>query len=208
MSRLTISQAQQFYDEHGSELLSDYRSIVEVIRRHRIESPLDNSNYLHALLLTQLMLEHTSHQFRMLTGGMLDGFVGTLRTSFRQMLERIRDNSEPSHARVLVIVDGEESASEQEQSASCEALRELYAEFPCTLEIQKIRLQPGTSLSHFIVGDHDMVRDEQPHQPLDPRSDSSLVRADVSFYSPTKARLFMSRFDTFWEASQASLATT
>lgn len=197
MSRLTIAQSQKFYRDHGDELLKDYQSLVNLIRSHRIDSAVGNSNYLHALLLTRIMLDETSQQFRMLTGGVLDGFFSTLSDQWRAMLVRIRNrrkvDGDIAFARILVVNGGE----------PCGALKSLEDEFSDVLQVIGAKYRDN-SLTHFIVGDHDMVRDEKEHGPLDPESDANTVLADVSFYSPAKAHMFSTRFDTFWKAVSAA----
>jgi hypothetical protein len=197
MTRLTIEDAQNFYLDHGNELLADYKSMINVIRRHQIDTPLGNSNYLHALLLTRLMVDETSRSFRMLTGGSLDGFVTSLNESFRSMLLRIRGNRDRQQqdkpVRILIVNGG---------PGPCEALNNLKREFSDIMELV-LANHSDPKFPHFIVSDGEMVRDEKPHEQLTPESDANIVEADVSFYSLAKAAIFESRFDTFWNAAIA-----
>ena len=198
MSRLTISDAQKFYRSHHGELIADYKSLIRLIRDAKIRHPLSNSNYLHALSFTGLMMDETSYQFRMLTGGALDGFLDTLRSNFEKMLERIRSNKathKNCYARVL-IVNGETS----------KGVADLLSSYSDVLDLSNCRAEPGTEkdFRHFIVSDSDMLRDEQYHEPLSDSSDASDVVADVHFFDPSRAKMFANRFDTFWTAVKAS----
>ena len=196
MSQLKISDVQRLFSDHGAELLGDYRSVVTMIRKHKIDSPLENSNYLHALQLTQLMLEHTSQQFRMLTGGMLDGFIGTLAPHFESMLQRIKSSCRDGNtafARVILVTSGG-------VPVDCPVLDELQSRYDGVLDVSFVSVPEDAGIRHFIVGDNDMVRDEEEHDQLSLESDASMVRAKVSFFAPAKAKVFARKFDSYWDA--------
>ncbi|EMI40550.1 hypothetical protein [Rhodopirellula sp. SWK7] len=192
-SPLTITEAAQFFDNHSEELLKDYRSIKDLLRNAEITKPVANSNYLHALMLTDLMIEETGHQFRMLTGGAICGFLKTLEDSFTEMLDRFtssRKRGGSSFARILVVDGSDEHG----------LLEGLKTRFPEVVDYRFATAPKDAKFKHFIVGDEDMVRDEDFHAPIMQDSPADMIKAEVSFFDPSKAKVFASRFDTFWTA--------
>jgi len=184
---MNIDDATRLYKEFGQSLNPDFESLAGMFRQLSIEAPLSNSNYLHALSLTDLLFKHTDTSLSMVTGGTGDGFIGTLKGSFCAMLKRIK--ARKGKARVIVL-DGE-----------TKLLREWeQGEFAGTLEIAVATVRPNAEVRHFIVGDDDMVRDEEPHDALTGASDANKVRANVYFKNKAIARVFSSRFEAMWDA--------
>jgi len=184
---MKIKDAKEIYIKHGLSLQPDFEALAVVFRKCDIEAPIANSNYLHALSLTDLMFRHADHSLEMVTGGCGDGFIGGLKKSFLAMLEKIRKVE--GKARIIVI-DGE-----------TENLKTwANDEYKDVLELVEATANEGVIIPHFIVCDKDMVRDEEKHGPLDDDTDANKVRADVFFNNHSKARVFTTRFNAMWEA--------
>lgn len=184
---MNIEQARDVYQKFGSALNPDFEEWAKVFRRLAIEEPISNSNFLHALSLTDLMFCHTSRSLDMVTGDLGDGFVQCLQASFTKMLDRIR--AAGGKARIIVI-DGDAKLLRQMASGVYRGV----------LEVAEATLRPDAVVRHFIVGDDDMVRDEEPHAPLTNTTDANVVRADVYFHNKSMARVFSSRFGAMWSA--------
>jgi len=73
---MKIKDAKDIYLKHGLSLQPDFEALAVVFRKCDIEAPIANSNYLHALSLTDLMFRHADHSLEMVTGGCGDGFIG------------------------------------------------------------------------------------------------------------------------------------
>lgn len=89
-----------------------------------------------------------------------------------------------------------------DDSVNCCRLQRLKAAFPDNLEfaLGKVAAEDEKDFNHFIVCDHDMVRDEEYHGDVDADSPASKIKAEVCFWEPHKAKAFDSRFDSFWSA--------
>jgi len=68
------------------------------------------------------------------------------------------------------------------------------------LQIVSATTKDDAIIPHFIVCDNDMVRDEEPHGPLDDNTNANEVCAEVFFNNHSKARVFSSRFNAMWDA--------
>jgi hypothetical protein len=181
---MTIEKATALYEEYGSSLQSEIDQWIEFVQRAKIESPLSNGNYFHALQLTEGMLRRTCYRFLMLTGQGADNFVRSLRDAVRGMMRRIDANQ--GDARIIIA------------NGKGDELRELAAEFPRTLLVREVSITDGP-ISHFIVGDYDMVRQEEPHPPLEGKMLADVIKASMYFANPTKVRLFTEWFNKGWE---------
>lgn len=184
-STMTIQTARDLFLQYGEKFRPDCEAVVSLVRKRNLSDALPNSNYLHALSLTQLMLDHTDHEFRMLTGCAGDGFLSSLKSSFVEMLRRIRDVK--GTARIIFVNDNRKS----------EWIDSLRKEFPDTLDTVSVRA--ATNLSHFIVCDDDMVRDEELHDALTEQSSANLIKAKVFFKNLAMAEVFSVRFDAIWK---------
>lgn len=74
-SQMTIADAIDLFQEYGDEFRPDAESLVRVLRRANVSQPLENSNYLHALELTDLMMRNSHRSFDMVTGSAVDQFL-------------------------------------------------------------------------------------------------------------------------------------
>lgn len=187
--QMTINEAKQFFARFKDDLRPDVEALVSLFRDSEIDAPLANGNFLHALSLTELMIDHTRQSFSMLTGGSGDGFLSCLKDNLRRMLARVR--SVGGQARIIVI-NGDRDPS------AC--MTELQREFAGTLEVKTVFAAPGTNITHFIVCDDDMVRDEEPHPPLSDVASANLIKAKVFFRNRPKAKAFAFRFNSIWQA--------
>ncbi len=185
----TLADVQRDYAKTKDETRSEWASIVDMIREYRVDKPIKNTTYEHALQLTDQMLLNTKHHYRMVTGGYGDHFIETLCESFHAMLRRLRANN--GKAQIII-------ANTKDRPRCLSVLAE---EFSDVLEIAYVRANKG-SLSHFIVCDDDMVRDENPHDPFTSEDKAERVHADVYFSSKARAGTFTTIFDSIWDVTR------
>lgn len=183
---MDIQKAKEIYGEYTSDILSDVRSIVDLIRNSNISEPLSNSNYLHALAYTDLMLAHTQNRFQMLTGCAGGGFLHCLCESFAKMLARLKKNG--GTARVILV-----------NSDSRGPLDKLASKFPGTLQFIEATAPEEARITHFIVGDEDMARDEEYHSKFADHESAELIKAKVYFRNNAQAFALNRRFDAMWK---------
>ncbi|HEX4145989.1 MAG TPA: hypothetical protein VHY91_20985 [Pirellulales bacterium] len=188
-SAMNIRKAKELFRDYGREFVIELESVARVFRKARIRQPLPNGNFLHALCLTRVMLQHTNKSFLMVTGGAGGGFIDCLIDDFREMLGRIRNAK--GAAKILVVNDGSDD----------EYLSGLSSEFPDCLEVAYAK--SDSPIRHYIVADDDMLRDEQEHPPLSEDSDADSVVADVYFRNSNIASIFSERFERQWQAATA-----
>lgn len=181
-----IQKAREAYLNSRHMLRPDIDRWIETIQKAKVEAPLPNSDYFHALAFTDGMMRRICYRFLMLTGDTGDGLICSLRDTMREMLRRISLNQ--GDARVIVV------------NGSVDALRELAQEFPRALSICEAQSPREAPIAHFIVGDYSMVRQEAPHPPLRDDSDAGVVKADIFLANPGKVRLSTERFDQMWQS--------
>ncbi len=187
---MTISDAIDMYARCGTPLQHEIDQWIGLVQSAKLETPLSNANYFHALGLTEGMFRRICYRFLMLTGQGGDKFVGTLGTTIRHMLRRIQANQGDAR---IIIVNGD----------SC-GIRQLVEEFPGVLSVCAANAPKDSQPAHFIVGDYGMVRQEQPHEPLENGSPADLIKANMYFANPGKVRLFTQWFDDCWKLLQPS----
>lgn len=192
--RMDIQKAKDIFRECGRDLATEHENVVDFCRKNRVSAPLSNGNFLHALTLTELLFRHCDQSFRMVTGGAGDGFLGCLRNQFSQMLARLRANGGDAR---IVVVDGDTESG---------ILHELVGKYEGTLCVRAATAPTGKLVQHYMVADGEMVRDEEPHEPIDNGSDAGLIRAKVYFHSPGVAELFTKRHDRVWDRLSATVA--
>jgi hypothetical protein len=182
---MTIQAAREIFGKYDEAFFQDNANLTKMLRDSQSTAPLSNGSYLHALIYTDQMFRNTNNSFRMFTGGCGDGFLSCLSDSFEAMLKRL--HSFKAKARVI-IVDG-----------SAGFLADVKARFSETLEIVEAVAKPGSEISHFIVCDDAMVRDELPHVPLSEDKDANLIKAQVYFHNRAMSEIFSLRFDQTWD---------
>lgn len=190
---MRVSDATRIFCNFGDDFRDDVESLVSLIRSCDLKVALHNSNYLHALQLTQLMFDHTDHSFCMLTGDAADGFLKCLQSSFRKMLERIAIRG--GKARMIVLSEGQASDS---------TLKEHRLRFEGVFDYLTVRKPSTVKLRHFIVCDNEMVRDEELHEPLNQESSANEVKAKVHFKNENVAKVFTMKFDSLWKGITAA----
>ncbi len=191
---MKIHDAKEMFSKFGDDFRPDLESLVHLIRTSNICEPLENSNYLHALSLTEMMFIHTSHSFRMMTGSAVDGFLSCLKESFMEMLSRVTEAN--GIARMILVHEG---GGEEVDSP---VLKEARQRFASHFEFVSVNVPRHLKLTHFIACDDDMVRDEAWHTPLTAEAGANEVKAKVFFKNKTMAKSFNSRFDTLWTAME------
>jgi len=190
---MTIGVCKKLFEQYSDGFLPDQENLVQLFRRHRLDHAIHNENYLHALSLTDLMFQHTKYSFCMLTGSAGDGFLACLRDSFVAMLRRIRNSK--GEARVIVV------------NGSTTEFQPFLDEFPDTLTVIQAESASGAQIAHFIVGDDDMVRDEEIHSPLTKNSNANEIKADVYFANKIEADMFSRKFDIYWNGLNPTATT-
>ncbi len=183
---MTVADAQRIFSQYTNDFLEEQEHFVDLLRKNHIEQAISNSNYLHALTLTDLMFRHTDRSFRMLTGFEGDGFLKCLCKSFKSMLTRIQERGGKAR---IILVDGD--------ATDLQSIRE---EFKDTLEVvEAVPSNSESSIAHFLVCDTDMVRDEKPHKKLAEGGNANQIHAEVYFANRFKGGTFSRKFDLIWE---------
>lgn len=183
---MTIGDAKRIFTDYGCDLHDFYAVVHDNLIGDRRRVELDNSNYLHALQLTAVMMHNTVNNFLMLSGSTTDNFLGTLSQSFERMLARIRDARGRVHIITLNPPD------------TMPTLDRLADRFPKTLQIVRGYAGDEARVGHFIVADND-VRVEEPHAILSNDTDANLVRAKVHFNDAGRANRYQRQFDALWQ---------
>lgn len=182
---MKIRDAKDVFAHSRSELVNELSGITTWARKSHFSSALSNANFLHALVYSELMMRHTDEEFLMVTGGSGDGFIACLKDTFLEMLSRLKASGGKAR---IVVVDG---------SDTNEVLEQYQKQFSDTLEYVSATSK-GSQISHYIVCDGDMVRDEEPHGTLADSDAANIIKADVYFYNPGVADVFRSRFNRLW----------
>ncbi len=185
---MTIGQAKEFYAERGRMVYSDDVDLVNLIQDADWEKGIPNSNYVHALSLTELIFSNTRKSLLMLTGQTCDGFISCLLDSFTSMLKRFRQQQ--GAARIITI----NAVPEQ-----MEKLHKLEVTYGDVLTVRNARASEESKLEHFIVADKTILRDEKYHPPLTDQNLASAIQATVYFDNERKATVVSRRFGTIWE---------
>jgi hypothetical protein len=182
---MTVGQAQAIYTKFHSDLDEFYNSVYKDLISKQRGTELSNSNYLHALQLTSLMLSHTSASLVIFGGSTTNGFISVLEEQFRKTLTKLREVS--GKARIIII------NAEKDH----ETLDKLLVEFPATLSVAYGISDHEEQLGHYIVAD-DMVRIEEPHKRLTKDSSANDIKARVVFNNRPQASRYTSLFDSIW----------
>jgi len=148
-------------------------------------SGLVNDTYFNALEYTDLMFYRTLSNIRMFSGSDGDGFLSTLHSSFGRALAKIKKAD--GFARLILISDEIPPALKQIQQTHSDVL-----------EVVPVRIESGVNLSHYIVCDDNMLRDEKVHKTLTPETDIKEIKAFVYFDNEAKAKNFAEKFDDLW----------
>ena len=179
---LTVGDAKRLYDKYGgAAFYSDDLMACDTGK------PLKNSNYIHALFLTEEMFKATGHSLRMFTGAGGDGALDILKKRFREAIDRIVSHTDGIFK--AIIVGG----------AKPKILEELEQKYPKRVKVRMARLKdPDAEVRHFVVSDGKMVRDEEPHAPITDESLSTDIRAEVYMDDPHEEKIAEERFEDLW----------
>ena len=180
---MDIKNAQRVYGEIGEFIRGDISNIANKMG----SSGLANDTYFNALEYTDLMFYRTLSNIRMFSGGDGDGFLSTLYSSFERALAKIKKAK--GFARIILI-------SNEIQPA----LKEIQGRHADVLEIIPAKVKEGVELSHYIVCDDNMLRDEQLHDILTPETDIREIKASVYFDNEAKSKNFAEKFDDLWKS--------
>src|SRR5262245_39420727 len=82
-SQMKVADAKRIFQSFGDELEEFYDTVFEKLIADQKSIEIPNSNYLHALQLTSLMLRNTSRDFQMLGGSTTNSFIAILEQEFR-----------------------------------------------------------------------------------------------------------------------------
>jgi hypothetical protein len=182
---MNIRQAKEFFQKYQNDLEPDYANLVRLFRKQGIDEAIPNSNYLHALGLIDGMFSETSRSLRMLTGNASEAVPSLLFGPFEKMLLRIKKNGGSAK---VIVVDG-----------SASGLDPLKGKYPDTLDVALGTATKGSRISHFIVCDSDLVREEEYHVPLNDDSSADLIKAKVYCANKGKATALSLLFDGIWK---------
>ena len=133
------------------------------------------------------MFYRTLSSIRMFSGGDGDGFIFTLRKTFERALTKIK--SAKGFARIILVNEDVPPV-----------LKDIQNTHPDVLEIIPVQVKEGVNLSHYIVCDNNMLRDEKLHNELAPETDIKEIKASVYFNNKAKAKNFAEKFDDLWNS--------
>lgn len=180
---MKIAHAQKLFKELGEFIRNDTSDIANKVGTSR----LDNDTYFHALEYTDLMFYRTLSSIRIFSGGDADGFIATLRKTFERALIKIKNAK--GFARIILV-----------NNNIPPVLQELQKDHPGVLEIIPVQVEEGVDLSHYIVCDANMLRDEKLHKELTPDTDIKEIKAAVYFDNKARAQNFAEKFDDLWKS--------
>lgn len=186
---VTVKDAITRYREQGEgSIYKGYRDVIKSLVKNGYDKAIRNDSYADALFLTDIMLEHTEEEFRMVGGTGTDNFISALKGHFRKMLDRLTRVG--GKARIVVVRTPDQDAP------ACPTLRELASEYPNVMQFEA-----GVSdvlQRHYVVSDSQMIRIEEPHLPLSNDTDACAIKAMVYFSNPVRASMLKEEFDRVW----------
>ncbi len=190
--KLTIKQAIDSYNQHGDEYYGPaMRQALLGYSEHKNNEPLRNDSYVDALFLTDIMLQRTLRSMEVLTGKCVEQFLGVLKDPFIAALQRIKNVGKGS-AR-FILVDAE--------SVPPILLELKKAGLP--VEIKRGRTVDGAKVTHLIVCDGKMLRDEEYHGVLTETTPAEEIKAKVYMNSPVHAKVAQAHFNGIWNCLPA-----
>jgi hypothetical protein len=190
-SDMRISEAIASYKAHGDQYYGQaIREAMNTLAEIESTEPLHNDSYVDALFLTDIMLQRTYRTMDVLTGNCVDQFFDVLSTNFVNALDRIKNMKDGLARFIILDSDGKVPAFLQ---------KFINAGYP--IKIHFAKSVPDAKVSHLIVCDKKMVRDEEYHDELVDIENipASAIRADVYLNSPIDARIKTDYFDGLWK---------
>lgn len=185
---MTIQEVIDSYKAEGEKSVDkDYRDIVEVIRRLRLDLEIPNSDFSHALYLAELMFQGTSKNIRMLNGMSIEcDWLDVLKGSLNGAVTRMKN----SGGFLKAIFVGEGGAPQ--------FIEDLHQKFSDT--VQFITATAVKPIKHFIICDDKMFRDEEIHKPITPDMNSNEIKAKVYLNNRLETRIAIEKFDSIWNS--------
>lgn len=186
MDELTIDQSIDIYKKHAYG--TAVRGAVLAYSKEKTNAPLSNDSYADALFLTDVMLQETMTNLSVLTGDCVDRFLDVLRKPFEAAVRRIQNVGDGAVRFILL------------DSTRVPALLKELKDNKFPVEWKFGRTADGATVTHFIVSDDRMLRDEKEHERgLTGKSLASAIQADVYFNSPMYAKLRQEYFNSIWD---------
>ena len=184
MEIMKISDAIEIYKNKQLDCVDeDYKELVRLVRESRIKDPIKNSNYSHALYLTDLMFGCTTESLRIFCGNGGDGFLTALKDSFEKAVKRVIKNG--GTVKIILLAD-----------SAPDILKELKSKYK--EKFQYALANAKGLLNHYIVCDSRLLRYEEKHEPITKDSEVDLIKANVYFNNPSIAKMMEDGFDTIW----------
>jgi hypothetical protein len=184
---MKIQDIEALYAEKGPDgVEQDYRDLVDTFCRLESKEPIPNSDYLHGLYLTDLMLRTTNSSIRILSGIGESNWLGVLRDSLFKALTRIKAKGNCLKA----IFVGQGNLPE-----SIVMIRSDFGDET----VKVMTAKPSQPVEHLIACDSRMLRLEKIHAPITPQTDSSEIIASVYLNNPARTRTKEEEFDYIWD---------
>jgi hypothetical protein len=182
---MTVAEAVNLYQANGGGSASPaLREVINQLIDGNVKTEFENDSYLDALTLTDVMFHRTNKSVRLLTGPGADGFLGVLKATFVEMLERLKNSG--GFVRILLLSNEVPGW-----------LKGLTQQYDKTLTIRcALAAEP---VEHFIVCDTKMARQEEVHGAISKESKATAIKARVSFNKPGQAEVLESYFDSMWK---------
>lgn len=183
---MDIGEAKRLYRDFGSVFYQDELIQLDKIKAAARPYKTTNDTYTHALFLTDWVFRSTKSSLQILSGPTIDGFLETLNESFIGALHRIK--AKGNVARLIIAGPDmpETVVSIQKENPGC---------------LEAITAEPANpeSVSHFIVGDIRMVREEKAHPLLNDSMNIDVIKATVHINNNDRAKVLTRKFDEIWK---------
>jgi len=175
------------YKAEGADAVdAEYRILSSALCRNASDENIPNTNYLHGLFLTDLMLQRARHHIRILDAASGFASVSVLKSSFDSALQRMKEAGD-GYLRVILL-----------GKKTCPVLSQLHNKFGDKV-VQYLFARTSTSMRHFIVIDGRMSRIEEVHEPVSGQSPADLIKAIVCFNNKNRAKAWSEYFDRLWD---------
>ena len=183
---MKVKDAQRIFSRWGESISVDFDALIRQKKKVAPQEGMRNDNYYHALFFTDYMFRSTEHYLKMLSGSQGDGFLSVLKKSFEDALKRITRNRQGEVQIILVNCD---------ISQSLQLMMDRYPALSVTLA----KSAKNENVSHTIICDEYMVREEEPHKELTGDSDVRAIKAKVFFNNKDRAKIASESFDSIWK---------
>lgn len=182
---MTIGEIKEKYLSEKEEALEqDYRDLVDLFQKHFPKDGIPNSDYLHALYLTDLMFQGTTRNICMFNGSGKDGWLDVLKDTLRNTIHRIKEN----RGLMRAVFIGKKVP---------QAIVDLAEEFG-EETVRYTTLDSDVPLKHFITCDGSMLRMEEVHEPLTSDMQGDTIKAQVYLSNTAMTNTVDKYFDSIW----------